>query len=1223
MSEDIFALGFSVDTSGLVQGKASAADLAKALLDLAKAMKGEEDAASKAAAAEKKKAEEVKKAAEEARRAADPHLRLADAMGRIGAQAQGVSGHIANMTQGFMQAGNSLGQGGAGGLVGGMNAMLGAGGKLVPMLGAMGGAVAGVALGVASLGVAYVGLVAATYKQQETFMLLEGRLKNVYGSGYIAAEMFKELTVLADKNGLSIDATAESFLRLARNNEAIGLTRRQMIDLTDSVQMLGRVSGASQGEVAGGLMQFSQALAAGRLNGDELRSIMENMPALTKAIADGLGVSVGQLRAMGAEGQLTSEKITGALLGQLPKIREEFDSLPQTSEQAFQRVGNAWDTLIAHIGEQLNASGIVTGTANALAYVLQGASEAVRPETTGEKYARVMASREKGLGNNGFLGLFDSFNVQKPRDDAEVLELQRKLNEERYAGIIADAKQDKDVQRAPFVRGTGLLKDGDDFNNKISALQANLKTYQEARNALAKSPRLFEPEELARLKEFDRMIAVTNQQISNTLLPLEKYAQATDRMADNVARYGAGGAASIGQEAQGLVDASLGQQNPISYDQAEGEVLRKRTGDVQTQTQAMELQIQTQQKLKDAIGGGTQAQIEAEVATKALNLQMQLFGAELTPDAAKAMEAYRDKLREVLQFTREVADATKANNAEQEIAIERALLAAQRNGANAGELKEIERNLRLIKELEQAGAPVAGPATPAGPQGQTAQPSALTIPGNRIDGNTITAGLEANITRTVAEVMAAYPQVGGISGLRAGDSGSQHSVGKAFDLDISMLSEDQKQKLVQQLLSGQFGRIGGIGTYNAEATSLHVDSREGRMAWGPNKSRSSLDQTPDWFNSMTTAWMGGADVGGSGTTAALNGATLADLKSQREEEARLLQLEQQRALLQKQIAAGTVAEARAAEREKAAKDYSTSFDPSKQQEAYNAKMAEFRLQDELAAKKRAEALDQEILQGRQQLALASMVGKEREIELRVLQFINAEKAAGNQLSEDEVTGVRQKVTVDVYNEEAERQSIESAGRFTKVWDTAAQGIGSALEDALGQAMENGKIDAEGILKGLISDITMAIMRAYITQPIVAGLQGLMGAHGLVAGPQGASMYFASGGVIDRPTPLLAGPRMLAIGGEAGPEAVLPLKRGPDGKLGVGGGNGGGGTTIVVNDMRTAQGSEPVEAQESTGPDGSRMISIIVRDEVRKQMRNGDLDKEMRSSYGVTRQITRR
>ena len=1177
MADETLPLGFEIDTTNLARGKLDVASLVQSLQG------------------------------------------LASTMGSLGGQATAFSQQFGGLTGQFAALGQGLAQGGSGGLAGSISGVTGALSRLAPALGTTAGALTAATAGVGALAAAYVGLLAVTVKQQEAFMVLEARLKNVYGSASVAADTFQKLTQLSQANGIAIESTAESFLRLARNNEAIGLTRDQMLELTDAVQKLGRVSGASQGELAGGLMQFSQALAAGRLNGDELRSIMENMPALAKSIADGLGVSVGQLRAMGAEGQLTSTKVVDALRSQIDTINEEFKGLPDTTEQAFTRVGNAWSMLLANMGEQLNSSGILTALGNGLASAVEATAEVVRPETPQERVNRVNQLRldamrmrlEGGLFNEmRATGFMQTYNREASAPGFSSLQGQVLTDQ-----IKAQVDADRMAARSPFVAAQSVSQELDKTGTATKKLTEQIDSLDKAYKAFQENPQFFEPQEAERLAKFPEYIAALRTQLDATRTPLEDYINKTSKMAENLARYGAGGAASIGEEASALVSSMAKAGENISFSEAENAVLARRTTELTTQTEAMKLQIEEQRRMTEAVGQGADAQIEAEVATKALNLQLQLFGKDLTPEATRQMNQYRDGLRELLQVQRDLTNAQKEANNQQEIAIEQALIAAQRNGANAGELREIERNLRLIQTLQTEGvgsAVVGGSAGYVGPL-----PNGGSIPANRVDGNTVTAGLDASITQIVAAVMAAYPQVTGISGLRPGDTGSQHAVGKAFDLDLSRLPEAQRQALVSQLLSGAFGRVGGIGTYNDQASSLHIDTRDGRMAWGPNKSRSSLGQTPDWFEAMATSWMGGGSPGGSGVTAALSEAQLGALRTQREEEARLLELTRQRAALDEQIAASSEVQAKQAERVAQARDFAAGFAPERQQEAFAAKMAEFQKQDEVAAAQRRRALDEEIARSEDKLRIARLSGREYEIERRVLEEINAAKAQG--LAFDEAS-IRAKITRVVTLEYDEKQTREDAEKFKGVWDEAAQGIGSALESAMRQAIMSGKVEAEDILKGLVADITMAIFRAYITKPLVDGLSGLIGSADGNVFSGGQRMAFAAGGVVASPT-LFPMARGAGLMGEAGPEAIMPLKRGPDGKLGVA--SGGGGTQIVINDMRQAPGAEPVETQETTGPDGQRMIQILVRDEVRRQVRNGDLDREMRGSYGVTRQLTKR
>ena len=112
-------------------------------------------------------------------------------------------------------------------------------------------------------------------------------------------------------------------------------------------------SGASATEASAGLIQFSQGLASGTLRGDELRSVLEQLPRLARAIADGLGITVGELRELGSAGALTGEQVLRAIQSQAGQIAKEFAEIDRTAAQAFTQLESAF----------LRAAGISADTA--------------------------------------------------------------------------------------------------------------------------------------------------------------------------------------------------------------------------------------------------------------------------------------------------------------------------------------------------------------------------------------------------------------------------------------------------------------------------------------------------------------------------------------------------------------------------------------------------------------------------------------------------------------------------------------------------------------------------------------------------------------------------------------------------------------------------------------------------------------------------------------------
>lgn len=100
------------------------------------------------------------------------------------------------------------------------------------------------------------------------------------------------------------------------------------------------IGGASAQEQSAAMYQLTQAMASGRLQGDEFRSIMENAPMLAQSIAQYLGKSTAELREMSSEGLLTSDVIKNALFASADETNRKFEQMPKTFSQVMASVKN-------------------------------------------------------------------------------------------------------------------------------------------------------------------------------------------------------------------------------------------------------------------------------------------------------------------------------------------------------------------------------------------------------------------------------------------------------------------------------------------------------------------------------------------------------------------------------------------------------------------------------------------------------------------------------------------------------------------------------------------------------------------------------------------------------------------------------------------------------------------------------------------------------------------
>jgi lambda family phage tail tape measure protein len=188
--------------------------------------------------------------------------------------------------------------------------------------------------------------------------------------------------------------------------------------------------------------------------------------------------------------------------------------------------------------------------------------------------------------------------------------------------------------------------------------------------------------------------------------------------------------------------------------------------------------------------------------------------------------------------------------------------------------------------------------------------------------------------------------------------------------------------------------------------------------------------------------------------------------------------------------------------------------------------------------------------------------------------------------------------------ESLKQYYEQLTNFGAQVADSVKGAFQGLEDQLVSFVTTGKASFADLAKSIIADIARIAIRQAIIAPLLKGVGGIFGltfANGGVFAQNGIQK-FARGGIVDKPTmfPFAKGTGLM---GEAGPEAIMPLRRGRDGRLGVEAAGGGGGVNVTVNVDATG-----TRAQGDEGRAGqfARAISEAVKNEIVTQKRPGGL-----------------
>lgn len=189
------------------------------------------------------------------------------------------------------------------------------------------------------------------------------RLASTSVADYAAS--YEAVKRIAKTSQQDLASTGVLYARIANGTRELGTTQKQVAAITETVNLALRVSGATATESASAQLQLSQAFASGTLRGEEFNAVNEAAPRLMKALADGMGLPVGALKAMAGEGQITSNIMATVLPKALESLREESKNI-QTISGAFTVLKNE---MLEFFGMQAQANGTVALITGAIRFL--------------------------------------------------------------------------------------------------------------------------------------------------------------------------------------------------------------------------------------------------------------------------------------------------------------------------------------------------------------------------------------------------------------------------------------------------------------------------------------------------------------------------------------------------------------------------------------------------------------------------------------------------------------------------------------------------------------------------------------------------------------------------------------------------------------------------------------------------------------------------------------
>ena len=186
--------------------------------------------------------------------------------------------------------------------------------------------------------------------------LLDVRMQNATRTQEEFNKSRQKLVALSNETGTVLANNVKLFEALTLASDELGASNDHVLRLTESLNKLGVIGGSTSDQMGNSMLQLSQAMAGGIVRAEEFNSILENTPMIARSIADGLGVSTGELRNMVLEGELLSNDVFNSILSQTEKINARFETMPLTIERATQAALTNFGLVVNEINNGIGAT---------------------------------------------------------------------------------------------------------------------------------------------------------------------------------------------------------------------------------------------------------------------------------------------------------------------------------------------------------------------------------------------------------------------------------------------------------------------------------------------------------------------------------------------------------------------------------------------------------------------------------------------------------------------------------------------------------------------------------------------------------------------------------------------------------------------------------------------------------------------------------------------------
>ena len=223
-------------------------------------------------------------------------------------------------------------------------------------------------------GFALVSFAKGMAETADKMQVLDNQVRRTTAGEAEFAAVKGRLLQVANQTRADLSATTELYVKSSRALKDYGYSQEEVLKFTEATNNAMTIGGVAAEQQSAALLQLSQALGSGVLQGDEFKSIAEAAPILLDTIAEYMGKSRTEIKKLGSEGKLTADVIFQAISGSAEKFAEQAAKMPMTMGNALQIFRNNWQSLV---GDMMNGTGIMSRVAAVIAFVANHLKELV------------------------------------------------------------------------------------------------------------------------------------------------------------------------------------------------------------------------------------------------------------------------------------------------------------------------------------------------------------------------------------------------------------------------------------------------------------------------------------------------------------------------------------------------------------------------------------------------------------------------------------------------------------------------------------------------------------------------------------------------------------------------------------------------------------------------------------------------------------------------------